>query len=182
MLPPTLVIGNKNYSSWSRRPWLAMRQTDIPFEQGRIPLYPPESRVALEKSSPSGKVPARPRPDAGMPGGHRTRRGDLDDMPYPVRGGRGVPLRVFFDSRRHVRAGGTAFPDLRRGAGGQRPGLRFDRHKAGIQSNRFVKTCGLRLLPELCERYGPLSYHEASALEVELAIDFREAAYGVWQA
>lgn len=58
MPPLTLIIGNKNYSSWSLRPWLAMRQTGIPFEEVRIPLYQPESRAALEKWSPSGKVPA----------------------------------------------------------------------------------------------------------------------------
>lgn len=62
------------------------------------------------------------------------------------------------------------------------PDLRFDRHKAGIQANRFVREYGLRLLPELYELYGPLTYDEARDLEVELAIDFREAGYGVWQA
>jgi len=60
--------------------------------------------------------------------------------------------------------------------------VRFDKHKAGIQSNRFVKEFGLRLLPELYELYNPLSYDHARDLEVELAIDFREAGYGVWQA
>ena len=34
----TLVIGNKRYSSWSLRPWLAMRQFGIPFQEIRIPL------------------------------------------------------------------------------------------------------------------------------------------------
>jgi hypothetical protein len=34
-----LVIGNKNYSSWSMRPWLALRANDIPFEEVFIPLY-----------------------------------------------------------------------------------------------------------------------------------------------
>ena len=34
-----LVIGNKNYSSWSMRPWLALRAHDIPFEEIVIPLY-----------------------------------------------------------------------------------------------------------------------------------------------
>jgi hypothetical protein len=62
------------------------------------------------------------------------------------------------------------------------PDVRFDKHKAGIQSNRFVRDHGLRLLPELYALYGTLSYDEARALEVELAIDFREGGYGVWQA
>jgi len=68
------------------------------------------------------------------------------------------------------------------GMTGLDPDVRFDKHKAGIQSNRFVKQYGLRLLPELYELYNPLSYDHARDLEVELAIDFREAGYGVWQA
>ena len=58
MTPLTLVIGNKNYSSWSMRPWLALRQAGIPFEEVRIPLYQPGSTEALAQWSPSGKVPA----------------------------------------------------------------------------------------------------------------------------
>jgi glutathione S-transferase len=58
MTPLILVIGNKNYSSWSMRPWLVLRQAGIPFEEVRIPLYRPEAAVELAAWSPSGKVPA----------------------------------------------------------------------------------------------------------------------------
>jgi len=68
------------------------------------------------------------------------------------------------------------------GMTGLDPDVRFDKHKAGIQSNRYVKEFGLRLLPELYALYNPMSYDQARDLEVELAIDFREAGYGVWQA
>src|SRR3569832_760930 len=54
----TLVIGNKNYSSRSQRPWLLLRQAGIPFEEERIPLYTPGSPEALAAWSPSGMVPA----------------------------------------------------------------------------------------------------------------------------
>ena len=54
----TLVIGNKNYSSWSLRPWLALKQTGAPFRELLIPLYRPESREKLLEQSPSGRVPA----------------------------------------------------------------------------------------------------------------------------
>jgi glutathione S-transferase len=54
----TLVIGNKNYSSWSMRPWLLLRQAGIPFDEVRIPLYVPGSEIDLAQWSPSGKVPA----------------------------------------------------------------------------------------------------------------------------
>ncbi len=76
----------------------------------------------------------------------------------------------------------TGKPCLYVGMTGLDPDVRFDKHKAGIQSNRFVQAYGLRLLPELYALYGKLGYDEACALEVELAIDFREAGYGVWQA
>jgi hypothetical protein len=68
------------------------------------------------------------------------------------------------------------------GMTGLDPDLRFDKHKAGIQSNRFVFKYGLRLLPELYAVYNPMPYDAARDMEVELAIGLREAGYGVWQA
>lgn len=53
-----LVIGNKNYSSWSLRPWLLLRHMEIPFEEVYIPLYQAESARSLAQWSPSGLVPA----------------------------------------------------------------------------------------------------------------------------
>jgi glutathione S-transferase len=53
----TLVIGNKNYSSWSLRPWIAMRTKGIAFAERVIPLYEPGSREEILKVSPAGKVP-----------------------------------------------------------------------------------------------------------------------------
>jgi hypothetical protein len=68
------------------------------------------------------------------------------------------------------------------GMTGLDPDLRFDRHKAGIQANRYVHDFGLRLLPRLYEVYNPMPYDAAREMEVELAIGLREAGYGVWQA
>jgi glutathione S-transferase len=53
----TLIIGNKNYSSWSLRPWLLLRQAGIPFEEVRIPLYQEETREQIAALSPSGLLP-----------------------------------------------------------------------------------------------------------------------------
>jgi glutathione S-transferase len=53
----TLVIGNKNYSSWLLRPWLVLKHAGIPFEEIRIPLYQPDSDTRLAEYSPSGLVP-----------------------------------------------------------------------------------------------------------------------------
>lgn len=52
-----LIIGNKNYSSWSLRPWLAARAAGLAFEEIRIPLFVPGSRERILAHSPSGKVP-----------------------------------------------------------------------------------------------------------------------------
>ena len=54
-----LVIGNKNYSSWSMRPWLALRANDIPFEEVFIPLYTEHDadKQRILGFSRAGKVP-----------------------------------------------------------------------------------------------------------------------------
>jgi len=58
MPPFTLIIGNKNYSSWSLRAWLALQQTGAAFEEIRIPLDTPQPRSQILQHSPTGKVPA----------------------------------------------------------------------------------------------------------------------------
>jgi glutathione S-transferase len=53
-----LVIGNKNYSSWSMRPWLALRANDIAFEEIFIPLYTGDvDKKQILSFSRAGKVP-----------------------------------------------------------------------------------------------------------------------------
>ncbi|HEY2249266.1 MAG TPA: glutathione S-transferase family protein [Bradyrhizobium sp.] len=54
-----LVIGNKNYSSWSMRPWLALRANNIGFEEIFIPLYTdnPADKDRILSFTRSGKVP-----------------------------------------------------------------------------------------------------------------------------
>jgi glutathione S-transferase len=54
-----LVIGNKNYSSWSMRPWLALRANNIAFEEIFIPLYTGAAdKQRILDVTRSGKVPA----------------------------------------------------------------------------------------------------------------------------
>jgi glutathione S-transferase len=53
----TLVVGNKNYSSWSMRAWLLMRQFEVEFEEVQIPLRQPDSLERKLAYSPAGKVP-----------------------------------------------------------------------------------------------------------------------------
>lgn len=57
MIRPLLLIGNKNYSSWSLRPWLLMKQAGIDFDERVIPLYDDNSRQEILRHSPSGKLP-----------------------------------------------------------------------------------------------------------------------------
>src|SRR6201989_615762 len=52
-----LVIGNKNYSSWSFRPWIGMKVAGIPFDEEVISLYVEGSREQILQHSPGGKVP-----------------------------------------------------------------------------------------------------------------------------
>ncbi len=52
-----LIIGNKNYSSWSMRPWIAMKVAGLPFDEELLPLHEPGSRERVLTYSPAGKVP-----------------------------------------------------------------------------------------------------------------------------
>lgn len=52
-----LLIGNRNYSSWSLRPWLVLRHFDIPFEDEVVQLQGDGFRDVLAQLSPSGRVP-----------------------------------------------------------------------------------------------------------------------------
>lgn len=52
-----LVIGNKNYSSWSLRPWIAMTMANLPFHETVVPLDTPEFKTEIAKHSGAGRVP-----------------------------------------------------------------------------------------------------------------------------
>ncbi|MFQ3612119.1 MAG: glutathione S-transferase family protein [Cyanobacteriota bacterium] len=53
----SLVIGNKNYSSWSLRAWLPLKQLGQPFQEIRLPLDTPEFAGQIALYSPAGRVP-----------------------------------------------------------------------------------------------------------------------------
>jgi glutathione S-transferase len=54
----TIYLGNKNYSSWSLRPWLALKRTGVAFDEVVIPLDEAATRGTILRHSPSGRVPA----------------------------------------------------------------------------------------------------------------------------
>ncbi|WP_416244272.1 glutathione S-transferase family protein [Azospira sp. APE16] len=53
-----LVIGNKNFSSWSLRPWLLLKQAGLPFREIPVRLRQADTKAQILAHSPSGKVPA----------------------------------------------------------------------------------------------------------------------------
>lgn len=53
----TLVIGNKNYSSWSMRPWFLLNYFNIPFNEIKIPLFTADAPKQISAYSPSGLLP-----------------------------------------------------------------------------------------------------------------------------
>ena len=58
MNKPILIIGNKNYSSWSLRAWLMLKFARVDFDELRISLFVPGVREKLLAQSPAGLVPA----------------------------------------------------------------------------------------------------------------------------
>jgi len=52
-----LLIGNKNYSSWSMRPWFLLRQLEIPFEEEKLSFNAPDFKARVRRYSPVGEVP-----------------------------------------------------------------------------------------------------------------------------
>jgi glutathione S-transferase len=57
MAEMTLIIGNRNYSSWSLRAWLALRVANVDFNEVVIPLDQPETRARIREFSAAGRVP-----------------------------------------------------------------------------------------------------------------------------
>src|SRR5436305_1183718 len=72
----TLYIGNKNYSSWSMRPWLAMKQAGLPFTERmvRFDSFGSDSRFKHEvlQVNPGGRVPGAGGVGAYVEGGYAT--------------------------------------------------------------------------------------------------------------
>jgi len=53
----TLILASKNFSSWSLRPWLAMKMAGLAFDEAVVALYTPETKERIAPLSPSGKLP-----------------------------------------------------------------------------------------------------------------------------
>jgi glutathione S-transferase len=53
----TLIIGTKKWSSWSLRPWMAMKEAKLPFKEIIIHLRQPDTRARILEYCPAGKIP-----------------------------------------------------------------------------------------------------------------------------
>ncbi len=58
MPKPILIIGNRNYSSWSLRTWMLARHLEVEFEELLIPLDQPDSSARIHALNPAGRLPA----------------------------------------------------------------------------------------------------------------------------
>jgi predicted GIY-YIG superfamily endonuclease len=67
------------------------------------------------------------------------------------------------------------------GMTGLSPEERFQNHQEGHRSSRFVSRYGLMLVPELFEKYNPMTYEDAVKMEKQLAEELRKKGHGVWQ-
>jgi hypothetical protein len=77
--------------------------------------------------------------------------------------------------------GGAAGGYLYIGVTGLTPEVRFERHRAGTQSGRFVRTHGRRLRLDLVEGFSRLPYRIAACMEPKLAAWLRAQGFAVWQ-
>ena len=63
----------------------------------------------------------------------------------------------------------------------RKPSVRFEQHKEGYKSNRYAKKYGLKLRPDLYEKYNPIPTREdAKKIEEMLGENLRKQGYGVW--
>jgi hypothetical protein len=145
--------------------------------QHRAPWGPVFLRITPEPGTTTHRMPARRA--SASPGAARTKARHRHHV-YVVE----LDDRVWNEGRFR-----RANPDYQLGRPfvyvgmtGLDPDLRFDKHKAGVQANTFVRLYGVRLLPALYAVFNPMPYEAAREMEVELAISLRERGYGVWQA
>ena len=86
-----LIIGNKNYSSWSFRPWIAMKVAGIAFDEEVISLDAKDFKERVTRISGTGKVPALATSRSGI----RFRSWNISPRSFPAPGsGRRIPPRA----------------------------------------------------------------------------------------
>jgi hypothetical protein len=174
MAPGDIVV-HADYPQWERGYVIRAKKTwsDVFFRFGgkrRI-----EAGEPLELSEPRGVEVELFALCAGLSArswsrGHHT--------VYAIELDRSVWNRPAFRERN---PGGAASGCLYIGVTGLRPEARFERHRTGRQSGRFVRTYGKRLRLDLVEGFSRLPYRIAACMEPKLAAWLRAQGFGVWQ-
>jgi len=78
---------------------------------------------------------------------------------------------------KYIKGNGCAYV----GQSSKNPSLRFEQHKEGYKSNKYAKTYGIRLRPDLYEKYNPIpTRKDAEKIEEMLGRELRERGIGVW--
>jgi hypothetical protein len=72
------------------------------------------------------------------------------------------------------------FPSVYVGQTGLRPEHRYQNHKSGNRSSKYVRNYGIRLMPEIYEQFNPMTYEESMEIEGELADYLEEVGYTVY--
>ena len=76
----------------------------------------------------------------------------------------------------------TGKPCVYVGMTGLTPLERLKKHKDGVKANIYAQRYGIRLLPQLYEKYNPMLFDVAKEKEFALALELQKAGYAVWQA
>ena len=78
---------------------------------------------------------------------------------------------------RYIKGNGCVYV----GQSSRKPELRFEQHKEGYKSNKYAKVYGIRLRPDLYEKYNPIpSRKDAEEIEAMVGIELRKKGVGVW--
>jgi len=174
-LAPGDIVRHSDYPQWGRGYVIRARKTsfDLFFQWGgkrRVdagePIEPSRARgVEAEFFALCAGVSSR----SWSRGHHSVYAIELDRTVWKNR------------AFRERNPGGAASGYLYVGVTGLPPEARFERHRAGVQSGRFVRTHGRRLRLDLVEGFSRLPYRIAACMEPKLAAWLRAQGFAVWQ-
>ena len=174
-LAPGDIVRHSDYPQWGRGYVIRARKTssDVFFQWGgkrRIDAGEPiEPSLASGVEAQFFSMCADLSPRSWSRGHHSVYAIELDPAVWKNR------------AFRERNPGGAASGCLYVGVTGLTPDARFQRHRAGTQSGRFVRTHGLRLRLDLVEGFSRLPYRIAACMEPKLAAWLRAQGFAVWQ-
>ena len=174
-MAPGDIVRHAGYPQWGRGYVIRVKKVscEIFFRVGgkrkidaNEPLEPsPASGVEAEFFALCASVP----PGSWSRGRHSVYAVELDPAVWKNR------------AFRERNPGGAAGGYLYVGVTGLTPEERFERHRAGTQSGRFVRAHGLRLRLDLVEGFSRLPYRIAACMEPKVAAWLRAQGFAVWQ-